>query len=409
MIHNIGKVPVWILLAMFSVSHTTEPLCTAALPIITSKLHTTGNLAQLSSSIYFAGFALGILTLGRISDIFGRRKIVIAGLSLYCLSSIACSFTTNIEELFVLRFMQAFGVSVGSVIAQAMARDSYHGSELSQVYVSIAICMSFVPSIGSILGGYIVEYTGWEYNFRFLGLTSAILLSLCIKMLPETNRYITTVRSNKYIDVLKTVLSDRTVLLYAVIVGAFNGMMFGFYIEAPFIFIKHCHFTPSEYGRLGLLLSTAYLVGALINRQLVNSHISSKKIMITGLILSLSSCTALLLGIIYIEYTNLTDKTLLIALIFCPIMIHIIGHNFTIPLILRHALEDYAKVTGTAGSIFGSLYYFFVAVINYTVSYLHGTSIIPFAVLFFLLSALSLCSFIIIQLYKPMNKRYDFA
>lgn len=409
MTHTIGKAPVWILLALFSVSHTTEPVCTAALPTITSKLYTTGNLAQLSSSIYFLGFALGILTLGRISDIVGRKIIVLTGLTLYCISSIACSFATSIEMLFVLRFIQAFGVSVGSVIAQAMARDSYQGSDLSQVYVSIAICMSFIPSLGSMLGGYTVEYIAWEYNFRFLALISAILLFLCVKMLPETNRYITSVRSNRYIDVLKTVLSDRSVLLYAVIIGIFNGMMFGFYIEAPFIFIKKCHFTPSEYGRLGILLSTAYLIGALINRYLVRLYVSSQKIIITGLILSLSSCSLLLLGTIYVEYNNIIDKSHMIALIFCPIMLHIIGHNFVIPLVLRHALEDYTKVTGTAGSIFGSLYYFLVAMISYTISHLHGTSTIPFAVLFFILSSTCLLSFIIIQLYKPLNKRYDFS
>lgn len=406
---KISPAPVWILLMMFSVSHTTEPLCTAALPMIASHLSITENLVQLSSSIYFSGFATGVLTLGVISDIFGRRKVALWGFLLYFISSIACSFVDNIYVLFALRFIQAFGVSVGSVVAQSMARDSYQGSALSQVYISIAICMSFIPSVGSILGGYIVEYAGWRYNFRFLGVTSGILLLLSLRFLPETNMYIGNATNYRYIDVFKTIMSDKVVLLYAVIVGAFNGMMFGFYLEAPFIFIQHYHFSPSAYGKLGMLLTVAYLVGALINRYMVSLQMSNTKIIIIGLLLSVVSCATLLIGGIYTKYANITSHIVVIAVIFIPTMLHVIGHNLVIPLILRFALENYAKVTGTAGSIFGALYYFFVALINYTVSHLHSASGVPFMSLFFGLSVTCLISFLIVMVVDSRSRPLDFA
>ncbi|MES2214434.1 MAG: multidrug effflux MFS transporter [Pseudomonadota bacterium] len=398
MTNVISRIPIWLLLSLFALSHTTEPVCTAALPLIAHNFDVSSNIAQLSSSIYFAGFSLGILSLGRISDVFGRRPVALAGLTVYLISSVACSFAQDINTLLALRFTQAFGVSVGSVIAQAMARDSYQGNELSKVYVSISICLSFVPSLGSIAGGYIVEYTSWQYNFRFLSMLAAILLFTCVYRLPETNRYMLIARTHRYRAVLKSILSDRVVLLYALIVGSFNGMMFGFYVEAPFIFIKHFHFTPSDYGKLGFLLTFAYLVGGLINRYLVSRYIDNKKIITTGLCLSLFSCTILFLGL---WFTPEDCKGLTIVLIiFVPMMVHVIGHNLTIPFILRYALEDYSKVTGTAGSIFGCLYYSFVAIINYTISCIHGTSAIPFAALFLTLSGASFLAFMLIQKYS---------
>ena len=403
--YKTGPIPVWLLLSLFAVSHSTEPICTSALPTIAHQLGITGNLAQLSSSVYFCGFATGIVTLGRISDIFGRRKIVFFGLSLYCISSTACSFVTDIQSLLILRFIQAYGVSVGSVIAQAMARDSYSGRALSEVYVSIAICMSYVPSFGSMIGGYIVEYLGWQYNFRTLSLTSITLLIISLYNLPETNRYMDQARYHRYFDVLKTVLSDRVLLLYAWIVGAFNGMMFGFYIEAPFIFIQHFHFAPSEYGKLGFMITAGHLAGGLMNRYMVKSYFDNQKIIMTGLKISVASCIALFCGICLMPPDP--SRGVIISIICIPVMLHIIGHNFAIPLILRFALEDYSKVTGTAGSIFGCLYYLLVAAINYMVSRLHGDSIVPFATLFLCLSITCLIAFLLIQKYKPMMNSHD--
>ena len=78
------------------------------------------------------------------------------------------SFSSNIEIFIILRFLQAYGASVGSVVGQAVTRDSYKGSELSYMYASVAMFMTVVPSIGSVIGGYIVEYTNWQTVFRFL-------------------------------------------------------------------------------------------------------------------------------------------------------------------------------------------------------------------------------------------------
>jgi DHA1 family bicyclomycin/chloramphenicol resistance-like MFS transporter len=395
MTNKFGAIPIWLLLSLFAVSHTTETVCTSALPAIAHEFHILGGIAQRSSSVYFLGFALGIMTLGRISDLVGRRPIVLGGLALYILSTALCSYATNIEMLLIFRFFQAFGASVGSVLSQAMARDSYRGSALAQAYVSVSFSLAFVPSIGSLVGGYIVENAGWVYNFRFLSICVSLLLMICAWRLPETNRYMTEARLVRYFEVFKSILTNKAVLLYAFIIGSFNGMMFGFFIEAPFIFIEKFKFLPSDYGKLSLLLASAQLIGAILTRQLVKRNIDNKKIITMGLFLSLAACSIFIANIYWMQ--NDISKKVAILLIFGPVMAHNVGHTIAVPLILRFALEDYSKVTGTAGSIFGSLYYIWVALINFTVSYLHGVSIMPFAILFFTLSLSCFIAFIVIQ------------
>ncbi len=88
-----------------------------------------------------------------------------------------------------------------------------------------------------------------------------------------------------------------------------------------------------------------------------------------------------------------TSHNLAIAMICAPMMIHMVGHNLLIPMTLSYALKDYAKVTGTAGSIFGAIYYVVIAAVTYLVSKIHGATISNFALLCFVLSISSAISF----------------
>ncbi|MGI4752417.1 MAG: Bcr/CflA family efflux MFS transporter [Janthinobacterium lividum] len=397
----IAKIPAWMLLCLFTLSPITETIYTSGLPSITEYFNTDGSTTQITSSLYYLGFALGILTLGRLSDIYGRRPVVLFGLCIYAISSIISIFAPNIETLMLARFVQAFGVSVGSVIGQAMARDSYQGSELSYVYASLSPWLLFIPSLGSSIGGYIIEYSSWHYTFVFFSLTGTVLLTLYCKILPETNPYINFSQTSKYFEVLKVVIRDKSLWLYAFIIGAFNGIYYGFYIEAPFIFIDKMKVAPSFYGKLAFLLSFAGIFGGFLGGYLIKKrHIHDQKVMILGLIFSVIGCSLLAIDALILQDKEV-GQNVAVNMIFAPMMLHMVGHNLLIPMTLRYALEDYAKVTGTAGSVFGAIYYVLIAAVTFLVSKLHSDAIGNFALLFLVLSVSSAAAFYyILILYK---------
>lgn len=299
------------------------------------------------------------------------------------------------------RFVQAFGVSVGSVIGQAMARDSYQGSELSYVYASLSPWLLFIPSLGSSMGGYIIEYSSWHYTFVFFSLTGTVLLILYYKILPETNPYINFSQTSKYFKVLKVVIRDKSLWLYAFIIGAFNGIYYGFYIEAPFIFIDKMKVAPSFYGKLAFLLSFAGIFGGFLGGYLIKKrHVHDQKVMILGLIFSVIGCSLLVIDALILQDKEV-GQNIAVIMIFAPMMLHMVGHNLLIPMTLRYALEDYAKVTGTAGSVFGAIYYVLIAAVTFLVSKLHSDTIGNFALLFLVLSVSSAAAFYyILILYK---------
>lgn len=392
----IGQIKPILLYFLISLSTLTETVYSAALPEIAEQLNTEGGVAQLSTTAYYIGFAIGIFTLGRISDIYGRRPVVLFGIFFYIISTFLISLSTNIEFFIMMRVFQAYGASVGSVIAQSMARDSYKGWELSYIYASVSMIMSVVPSAGSAIGGYIVEYYGhWQYVFRFLILLSGILLCIYIKFLPETNPDIGAGRNNRFYYVLKIALKDKKLLSFAFMVGAYNGVCFGFYIQAPFIFIDRLQMPPSDYGKLFLILSIANLSGGLLCKYLIKRFVNIYRIKAIGLCFSSIGCAALLIGSYLIVPES--NANFVILMIFIPMAMQMIGHALVVPMLLRNALEGYTKVTGAAGSIFGSLYYLITAAVSFVISvfhsdtidnyaYLHASLLITCIILFYLTS-----------------------
>ena len=403
----IGKIKPVLLYFLISLSTLTETIYSAALPEIAEQLKTEGGIAQLSTTVYYIGFAFGIFTLGRVSDIYGRRPVILFGISFYIISTFLISLSTNIEFFIMMRVFQAYGASVGSVIAQSMARDSYKGWELSYIYASVSMIMSVVPSIGSAIGGYIVEYYGhWKYVFRFLILLSGALLLIYIKFLPETNPNIGAGRNNRFYYVLKTALKDKILLSFAFMVGAYNGVCFGFYIQAPFIFINRLGMLPSDYGKLFLILSVANLSGGLLCKYLIKRFVNIYKIKAIGLCFSSIGCMGLLLGAYLVEPSS--SLVFITLMVFIPMAIHLMGHALIVPMLLRNALEDYTKVTGAAGSIFGSLYYLMTAAVSFLISTFHSDTINNYAYLYAILLLICIILFYFTNKWKENEFKPSF-
>lgn len=388
MSNNTAIAPAYILFFLFALSQSTESIFTTGLPQISEEFAISPGLAQLCSTVYFFGFATGILTLGRISDYIGRKPVIIFGLMLFLFTSIISFFADNIYNLLLLRFVQAFGASIGSVIAQAVARDSYKGLALSKLYASLAAGIAIMPALGSVIGGNIVEYFSWRYNFIYLFILIFIVLLLCFFKLPETNRNIGKSDTNKFWAIFKYMLSDRSVLCYGGIIGAFNGIMYSFYIEAPFIFITKLNIHPSNYGYLILMLSISGIIGSAISRWMQHKNIDGQIIIRGGIVLSVASCASFS-ALAFLWAYKIMGEDLAKKIIILPMLTQAMSFSIVMPVILRFSLENYSKVNGTAGSIFGFYYYIIVATINFITTQIHDETVTKFSIFCVIISLLS--------------------
>ncbi len=375
-----------ILFALFALSQSTETAYTTCLPKISSDLNASPSEVQSGSSIYFYGFATGIFCFGGISDIIGRRPVILIGLSIFVIANIFIYFTDNITILLILRYIQAFGASVGSVGAQTMARDLYSGPQLSKLYASFAAGLAIMPSISSFIAGNILEQFGWRIVFIYLVCIFSILLIMCILYLAETLDLKNTKKRADYKGVFLTMLFDKKILCFGFMIGIFNGIMYGLYIEAPFIFMHHLSISPADYGSIILMQGISAAFGSIICLQLQALGVKGAILKRQGIIISIISCSSFVITALLWDNHLISNIDAACSIITC-MMMQSFSYAIVMPLVLRYALEDYTKTNGTGGSIFGTYYYSIIATINVITTYLHDTNILKVS-LFFLIGSM---------------------
>jgi Bcr/CflA subfamily drug resistance transporter len=393
---------IFMICLLSSFPRLSETIYTPSLPDVARSLHTTNDLAQWTLSIYFMGFALGTALWGTLSDKIGRRKAMLAGLFIYLLGTIACTHAPNINWLLVSRMIQAFGASVGSIITQTVIRDIFTGKKRNQIYSVLMMALAISPAIGPLIGGFLVQWFSWRANFIFLSLLAVFLFAQCFFNLPETHPSFKKNEPRKKVRWIKTGIAlckNPYVWACAIFVGVFNGMIFSYFAEGPFIFINILHFTPSQYGFLGIFIALSSFIGSKISHNL-NNFYPVKKIMLIGTLVVFAS-TIVLLIVSFFPFINLHHRALALISIMIPISGVFLGLTITLPNILSTALSEYSDVLGTAGSIFGMLYYIIVSTVTFFMGVLHNGSIYPMPLYFFGLSVFTLIIYYL--LIKPAD------
>jgi len=180
------KPPLWLAVLLMMFPQIMETIYSPALPDIAEHFAVPVSAAAQTLSVYFVAFAIGVFCWGRLADIIGRRKAMLAGLVCYAIGSAFALLVSDFSLLLMARVLSAFGAAVGSVITQTMMRDSYSGEELAKVFSVMGMSLGISPVIGLLLGS--VLSASWGYQGVFVALLSSaiVLLFLSVKSLPET-------------------------------------------------------------------------------------------------------------------------------------------------------------------------------------------------------------------------------
>ena len=141
---------------------------------------------QQTLTAYFAPFAFMMLLHGTLSDAFGRRRIIILGMTGYAAAAAICASAQSFEMLLVGRFMQGLAAGAGMVVGRAIVRDVHAGDAAQRALALLMIIFGIAPGVAPIIGGWIGHLLGWRAVFAFLTLLSATLCTLALVCLPET-------------------------------------------------------------------------------------------------------------------------------------------------------------------------------------------------------------------------------
>ena len=178
-----GTLPLLALLTAFPALSTDMIL--PAVPSLAETWNQPLSVINLILICFFVTYGFFLLFYGPLSDRFGRRRPLLAGLSVYIIASLLCAFATNAPMLIGFRILQAAGAAASSSISMAMTKDIFSGHERERILAYIAIIMALAPMIAPVLGGWILADFSWQWIF-FIQAVMGVIGILGVLRFPET-------------------------------------------------------------------------------------------------------------------------------------------------------------------------------------------------------------------------------
>ena len=175
-----------LLMALTSIGPTTLNVVVPALPEMANRLASDVATIQLTVSVYLLALAAGQLAMGPLSDRFGRRPVMLMGLTLTAAASVLAISVGTVGSLIAARVLQALGASAGIVVSRAIIRDLFDRNRAAAMIGLVATVMVVVPTFGPLIGGLLDTGFGWESIFIFTAASSALVVAWALFALPET-------------------------------------------------------------------------------------------------------------------------------------------------------------------------------------------------------------------------------
>ena len=334
--------------------------------------------ANLTVSTFMLGMALGQFLGGPLSDQLGRKTIGLIGLSLFIIASFLIAIATSIEQVMLLRLIQAVGGGFGSVICMAQVRDVFEpqdvGKKFANIILVILIAPMFAPTLGSLISFY-----GWRAIFIALAGFSSLMALIYITKIPETNLDRPTRFSFRQVFVgYRATITNKTngklvALRYALFTGFSGGVLFCYVTNAAFILIEHFEQTKFEFSLFFGIMVFALMVGNRLTAKAMN-HSGLPSIIYWANLVQLIAATAMVI-LCLTSQPDLWEVLLGMGVL-------MICNGAISPASSGHFISLFSKNIGAASSLNSTLMFAFGSLIGGLGSLLSNGKLLPiFAVM----------------------------
>ena len=337
-----GAPPVALLALVTAIAPAALHVLVPAFPLLATDFDAAPAGVQLVLILFLIGIATGQLVYGPVSDRFGRRPVLIAGLALFLVGTVLCGVAWSLPTLIVGRTLQALGGCAGMVLGRAIVRDVYDRERSASALATIMMVMSLAPSLSPAIGAYLAEWGGWRADFVLLGMVGAGILIVIALKLEETHTP-APVNLVGMIGSFILLLRSPAFLSVACATAFSSASWFTFLASAPYLLAELLHEPPSTYGLMILVPMAGYILGnAAVVR--LSALLGSVRLFILGLALSLASGVMLALWCL----GGLTPWAL-----FVPMAISSVGNGMSQPPGVAAGLSVYPRIAGAASGLLG--------------------------------------------------------
>jgi len=334
-----------LLMGLTAIGPATLNILVPALPTLVTVLETDADTVQLTVSLYLLSLATAQLLLGPLSDRIGRRPVVLAGLTLNVLASLAAIAATNIDALILTRLVQAIGAAAGIVMSRAIIRDLYERDRAASVIGLVTTAMVIAPMVSPLVGGILDTLFGWEAIFLFIAALAGAVLLWSMVVLPETRPQSVTEAPARYWQETRALLGNARFYAYVLAGALGSAPFFTFLGGGPHVAVTLMGRSSAEYGVWFAFTSLGYMAGNFAASRL-SHRLGVNPMIAIGIAMSLiGTCITWLLVAALPDGGPVT--------IFLPQLITSCGNGVLLPNAIAGAVSVRPQAAGTAAGMAG--------------------------------------------------------
>lgn len=341
------RAPIWLLVAMTGLGPFTMQMLIPVLPALAVALAVPYATIQLTLTLFLAGVAAGQLVYGPLSDRYGRKPLLMAGLGLYLAGSVAAVLAPSAGWLIAARVLQALGGCAGLVLGRAIIRDSYPREKAAAVLGYVSTAMAVAPMLSPLIGSVLHEHLGWRATMLACILFGLPLLLAVRARLPET------LASPAPLPGLGGMLGAYLTLMripvfraYCAITACATSMFFAFAAGGPMVVVAGLGHSPTAYAVAMMAISVGWSSGTFTAARLVQ-RLGTARMLRLGAVLTTAG------GVLALALPLLLPPSLL--LFFLPMMLVALGNGMTQPSAIAAAISVRPQLAGTASGLLGAL------------------------------------------------------
>jgi DHA1 family bicyclomycin/chloramphenicol resistance-like MFS transporter len=326
-----------------------------AMPALARALGAEVDAAQFTLTTYFIGLATGQLVWGPLSDRYGRKPVLLAGLAIMLASSILGTLVNSIAAVAAVRLVQGLGTSSGALIGRTIVRDLHAHEQAAKMLASMTIVFSVVPIAAPVAGALLAGAAGWHSVFAGIALVAALLL-FAVATLPETAP--AERRSANPRDIARTfwtILRDRRFYSPFLVVFCAHMGVLAWIANSAFTLVRGLGVSTFAYGLMFALVMFGQITGAWASSRLVMRLGIARLLRLgAGLMLASGAAAALLA---FSQVNHWLAVTL-------PFTLLLFGTALIVPNATAAALSPFPAFAGAAASLIGTIGFAVAAVVS---------------------------------------------
>jgi MFS transporter, DHA1 family, multidrug resistance protein len=370
-----------------------------AFPVMTGQLAATQSEIQLTLTAFVVSLALGQAIAGPLSDAFGRRPPLIAGLVLYAVTSVACAFAPSALALVVFRFLQGLGAAAGIVISRAQVRDLYSGIALARFFSSLMLVNGLAPIIAPVIGGQVMRFTSWRGVFVVLAVTGTVLLLATLLGVPETlpaaRRH--PARIGRVLRSYGRLVSNRVFLGYSLTSAVLFAALFGYISGSSFVLQDVYGLSPQQFSLVFGVNSVGIMIAGQVSHVLLR-WFTPRTLVLVGLVIAVLGGVALVVVVV---------SGLGLAGLLPPLFLLVSSVGLVMPNATALGLADQADNAGAASALIG-VTQFLIGGLSAPLAGSGGSSALPMAILMASAAVLAAaCYLVLTSGHQPHRQKDD--